>query len=177
MGKKYFYLLGISLLIQSCFSIKPQVSKTGANLWEEFYISPKETQYFIKPLSFENKEESIKIDFTIRNNSDSIIVNYSISSRQKPVDPAFISIANNMQAVQLNSRLTINTSVNRNSNSLRQTSKMALSEISTLLKNNNWSVNIDSGGKISKYNATSSTIKKISILKERLLPQFENEDN
>lgn len=175
MKKKYIYLLGISLLVQSCFSIKPQVSKTGANIWEEFYVSPKETQYFIKPLTFENKEEAIRIDFTFRSHSDSVTVNYSISSKQKPVVPKAIAIANDAQTVWLRSNLTLNTSVNRSSSSLRRTSKIALSEIKALLGASNWSVNTENG-KISKFDATSATFKKISILRERLLPQLANDD-
>ena len=101
MYMRYLSMVVLSIFVTSCFSIKPQVSKTGSNLWEDFFVSPGVMQYFIKPLSFYNNDRSIEIDFTFRNISDSVTVNYSIYSKTASTQPETVLISNGLTTVSI----------------------------------------------------------------------------
>lgn len=86
---KLIFIPIVFLLLQSCFSVKPGVKKSGKKLYETFYIGEEGMQYFIKPILLSNKEddEELKIDFTFRYKDiirDSAIVNFSVYSNVKP---------------------------------------------------------------------------------------------
>jgi len=158
----------VSVVLGSCFSIKPQASKTGKHLWEDFYVSPEVMQYFIKPLSFKNDDLNIDIDtdFTFRNVSDSVTVNYSIYSKTDYIKPNVVTIANELTQVSVNSPKTIVSENVQKKHKLRQTGKISLNEFTELTKNNIWTITIlNENLKTIAYSSqkTRENIEKINI--------------
>ena len=73
-------LLMISTTLSSCLKIHAVKAKRGRN-YESFLKPGGQMQYFIFPLEFKNKEETVTIDFTLRSEftSDSLVaVNFSV---------------------------------------------------------------------------------------------------
>ncbi len=174
MGKKFQTAVFMSLILASCFSIKPQVSKTGKNLWEDFFVSPGVMQYFIKPLEFKNKEGNIDIDFTFRNDSDSVTVNYSIYSDQVYTKPEMVIISNELITINIFSPKTLISEMIQKKYKLRQTGKISLAEFKTLIKNNFWTVNLQNGNKKDQYFASQKTKEKIKSIDEHLMIMLDN---
>src|SRR5690606_7037547 len=74
------------LLLSSCFSVKPGTSRSARNLYQNFFIGEEGSQYFIKPIAFENDEkEKLQLDITFRYKDevkDSATVNFSIVTKE-----------------------------------------------------------------------------------------------
>lgn len=169
---KFLSAVYVSVLLASCFSIKPQASKTGKHLWEDFYVSPGVMQYFIKPLVFKNNDRNIDIDFTFRNISDSVTVNYSIYSKADYIEPNTIIISNELTKVSAIYPKTIVSEHIQKRHKLRQTGKISLSEFKTLTKNNVWTISIERGTNKVQYFASQKTKKNIEIIERNLMIQL-----
>ncbi len=169
MRLKLIITVCISLLLASCFSIKPQVSKTGKNLWEDFFVSPGVMQYFIKPLSFNNKEYNLDIDFTFRNVSDSVIVNYSIYSNSDNINPDNVFISNVFTTINICCPKTLISENIHKKHKLRQTGKVSLNEFKELTKSNEWTISMQHGNYKVQYFASQKTKKHIGIIDENLM--------
>jgi len=166
---KFISIVCLSLLLTSCFSIKPQVSKTGKNLWEDFYVSPGVMQYFIKPLLFKNDERNLDIDFTFRNVSDSVTVNYSIYSDLKFAHPDSMIISNELTAVNICFPKTIISEYVHKKHKLRQTGKISFAEFKSLTKNNLWTITLRNGNKKDQFFASQRTKDKLEKLELNLI--------
>lgn len=160
------------VLFVSCFSIKPQVTKTGKNLWEDFLVAPGVMQYFIKPLTFVSNDRSIEIDFTFRNISDSVTFNYSIYSNSSYIEPNAIIISNELMQTSAISPNTIFSEHIQKKYKLRQTGKISLSEFKILTKNNIWTISVANDIMNDQYFATQKTNKKIEIINSNLMLQL-----
>ncbi len=74
----------VVLLLVGCSPLRTSVSKGPSKLFETFYLGGKGTQYFVKPLIFEDKEDNeISVDFTFVYNDkiqaeDSVTLNFSV---------------------------------------------------------------------------------------------------
>ncbi len=77
-------LLFVVLFLVGCSPLRTPVKKGSSKLFETFYLGEKGTQYFVKPLLFENKEgDKMSVDFTFLYNEkiqtkDSVTLNFSI---------------------------------------------------------------------------------------------------
>jgi hypothetical protein len=169
---KFIIFIFIPLLFASCFSIKPQVTKTGSNLWEDFFVSPGVMQYFIKPLSFHNKEQNLDIDFTFRNVSDSVTVNFSVFSNQKINKLDSLIISNELTTISIcNPKTLISEYVNKK-HKLRQTGKISLNKFKALTKNNNWTITTQHGNLKDQYFLTQKTKNNIEKIDNNLMIQL-----
>ncbi len=162
-----FYLF-IILLFNSCFSIKPATTKTGKNLWEEFFVSPGVIQYFVKPLSFQNNNDLFLFDFTFRNRSDSVTVNFTMENPKSITSPDQIYFLTNNDSVRISS---IQTLLNEKSNDkfkLRKTGKISFVEFKQMMTQDKWvvSLTIDSANKM--YYPTNKTTRHLQVLKRNL---------
>lgn len=164
----------LSMLFISCFSIKPQISKTGVNLWEEFYVSPGVIQYFIKPLPFKSQNRNIDIDFTFRNVSDSVTVNYSIFSELTYFHPDTVIISNGLKTVQICSSITLVSEIDQKKYKLRQSGKISLAELKILSRNNNWAITLKNNHELDCFFGSNKTKDKIKSINDNLVNQINN---
>jgi len=77
------FLLTFLVVLQGCFSVKPQASQAGNPLYESFFLEGGVMQYFIKPLEFEGKNEELQLDVTLRDTKaakSEATLNFSIFS-------------------------------------------------------------------------------------------------
>lgn len=164
MKTKILLCLLYIFLLNSCFSIKPGTTKSGKNLWEEFFVSPGVMQYFIKPLLFKCGARQFIPDFTFRNGGDSITVNFSITDTQNILVPSKICFINSIDTVKLNSVKTLLFNKTNKKLKLRMTGKIAHVEFSGLIKDNNWVITQSDSLLIRNYypsDRTKASLKKI----------------
>lgn len=174
MGIRTLCIVLVSILFISCFSIKPQVSKTGVNLWEEFYVSPGVMQYFIKPLQFKSQNRNIEMDFTFRNVSDSVTVNYSIFSELTYFYPDTLTISNGLKAVHICSSITLVSEIDQKKYKLRQSGKISLAELKILTKDNNWAITLQNNHEMDQLFGSNKTKDKIKSVNDNLVNQMNN---
>jgi hypothetical protein len=164
MKTKILLCLLYILLLNSCFSIKPGTTKSGKNLWEEFFVSPGVMQYFIKPLLFQCNDRQFIPDFTFRNSGDSVTVNFSITDTQNILVPSKICFINSNDTVKLNSVKTLLFNKTNKKLKLRMTGKISNVEFSGLIKDNNWVITQSDSLSIRNYlpsDRTKTSLKKI----------------
>ena len=166
---RFLFVVCFSFLLVSCFSIKPQVTKTAGNSWEEFYVSSGVMQYFIKPLSFNNQKQKIDIDFTFRNVSDSVIINYSIFSDKGYTKPEIVFISNELTSIKISNQKTIFSEIIKEQFKIRQTGKISLAEFKTLTQNNIWKISVQNQHEMNRFYGSNKTKKKINAINEILL--------
>jgi hypothetical protein len=138
--KNISILIVIASLLPSCFSIKPGVTKTGKNLWEEFYVSQGVSQYFIKPLLFKNEAGHFLVDFTFRNTSDSVTVNFTIKGVNLPSQRETIFFCSSVDTIHIGKAQTIFRSAGKNGIDSRESSKIEFSEFIRLIKCDHWNI-------------------------------------
>jgi len=168
MRKIYLYVISCTIILTSCFSIKPGVTKTGKNLWEEFFVSAGVMQYFIKPLTFNNKAARFDIDFTFRNNTDSVTVNYSIFSVQSISTTNRIFLTNKHDTVMIIPTKTFLLESFNQKNKIRQSGKILYSDLKDLTKNETWVITIENEDDKSEFIGLPKTKKKIKLINEEL---------
>lgn len=170
---KILSIFFLAFLCHSCFSIKPTSTKTGKKYFETFFVGEDGTQYFIKPLSFINKEkkEELFVDFTFRYKDtvkDSVIVNLSIEGPQiyKNIDSLSISnIDHKITAKDIN--LLFNEKTDESFKS-RFSTKIPLIEIKELSENSKWSFTMFQEIKSTEYKSTNSTENALTVLKDKI---------
>ncbi|MDP3914233.1 MAG: hypothetical protein Q8R96_10910 [Bacteroidota bacterium] len=167
-----FYLF-IILLFSSCFSIKPATTKTGKNLWEEFFVSPGVIQYFIKPLAFQHNDDLFEVDFTFRNGSDSVTVNFTLEEQNNIISPDQIYFLTNKDSVRISSIQTLLNAKSNDKFKLRKTGKISFVEFKQMLSKDKWVVTLLIGSATKKYSPTSKTIRHLQILKNNLFVTIE----
>lgn len=160
--------LFIVLLFNSCFSIKPATTKTGKNLWEEFFVSPGVIQYFIKPLSFQNNEDLFKVDFTFRNGSDSVTVNFTLEEQNSITSPDRIYFLTNNDSVKIRSTQTLLNEKSSKKFKLRKTGKISFVEFKQMLAEDKWIVSLLLDSETKKYYPTNKTTRHLQLLKNNL---------
>jgi hypothetical protein len=167
-----FYLF-ILLLFNSCFSIKPATTKTGNNLWEEFFVSPGVIQYFINPLSFQNNEDLFKVDFTFRNGSDSVTVNFTLEEQKTITSPDRIYFFANNDSVQIRSTQTLLKEKSKKKFKLRKTGKISFVEFKQMMTQDKWIVSLSNNSATKKYYPTNKTTKHLQVLKMNLVNELQ----
>ena len=165
--------LFIVLLLNSCFSVKPATTKTGKNLWEEFFLSPGVIQYFIKPLSFQNNEDLFQVDFTFRNGSDSVTVNFTLEEQNAITSPDQIYFFTNNDSVRISSTQTLLKEKSKKKFKLRQTGKISYLELKQMMADDNWVVSLSNNLETKKYYPTNKTTRYLQVLKNNLFGTIE----
>jgi len=170
---KLSFIILLSLLFYGCLSVKPGASKSGKKYFETFYVGEEGTQYFIKPLLFENSEsdKNLLLDIAFRYKKvikDSAIVNFSIKSPilYKSIDSLVISNGN----VEIRNN-KIEHLFNEKTNKeflCRFTTKISLDKINKIFNNDEWEFAIFEKNQMDKYKPHKKTEKAINILRDRL---------
>lgn len=171
------YFLSFLIFTTSCLSLKPTSVKSGKNLFETFYIGEDGTQYFIKPLTFINKQnkEDLQIDFTFRHKDkikDSVIVNFSIIGSNIIKNTDSISFYSKTDAIKTNNvKLLFNEKRNKSFVS-RFTTKILFIDFINMFKNDTWEIVLYDNENNSFYLPERKTKKRIKKLQEKLFIIF-----
>lgn len=160
-----------SLLLVGCMSVKPGSTKSGKQYFETFYVGVEGTQYFIKPLLFENDEANkvLALDITFRYKDeirDSAIVNFSIKSLEiyKSVDS--LKITNSLMDIKSdNIDLLFNEKFSKGFVS-RFTTKVPLDKMKKIFDNDEWELTIHNAAKSNTYKPHRKTQKAVNFLRE-----------
>ena len=170
---RIFLFTIIIVFLSSCLSVKPGGIKSGSSLFETFYVGEGGTQYFVKPLEFENSEGDAKIiiDFSFRHYEDSrkdtVITNYSLLDDQiiRKVESFKIENTATKSSFRNNSLL-----FNEKSKEIfksRFTSHIMLSELKGLFDNEDWKIEIAVAGAKLHYFPSGKSRK--------IIPELQNE--
>ncbi len=160
----YFYILSlIAFLTVGCNPMRSSIKKGSAKLVETFYLGEKGTQYFVKPLYFENDNKiKMSVDFTFIYNekinpTDSAIVNFSVflAKTKKSEKPTFIleMDGKKAEAKQI-------TKLFQDAGQIRYSTKISLNDVKTFLGADTKSIFF--GKKYLPKNATLRKLKKIN---------------
>jgi len=162
-----------TLLLGGCMSVKPGSTKSGKHYFETFYVGAEGTQYFIRPLLFENHEASnvLALDITFRYKDeirDSAVINFSIKSLEifKSVDS--LKITNSLMDIKSdNIDLLFNEKFNKGFVS-RFTTKVPLDKMKNIFDNDEWELIIYNTTKSNTYEPHRKTQKAVNSLRENV---------
>ncbi len=162
----YFYTLSlIAFLIASCNPMRSSIKKGSSKLFETFYLGEKGTQYFVKPLYFENDKDKFSVDFTFIYNdkinpTDSATVNFSVflPKNKKKEIPAFI-----LQIEGKQKRSGVVKKLFQDVNQIRYSTKISVNDMKTFFEADNKSIFF---GK--KYLPKKATLRKIEKLRQEI---------
>lgn len=170
-----FGLLMLSLT--SCMGFKSSAStSSGKNLYETFFVGNDGTQYFIKPLSFTDKDKNrLTLDLTFRYKNqikDSCIVNASFfdNAVHKSMDSVIVS--NESVRVKLMDVKHLFSERSGNKVNSRFSTKGSLIEVSKLFENANWKATIYFETKQIDYFPPQQTKRKIDKLRYGIFMLF-----
>ena len=157
------------LFLTSCSIVKFNVGNKKKSIYETFFISNNNTQYFIYPLVFKSYNEKIELDFTFRDfsiKSDSAICNFSIKGFEiiKSIDSLYIDNEKNSINITFPEKIFIEK--NKKTFQSRFTSKIKLTELIDIFKYPNWQISIFSNDKKRNYLSSKKTNKKIIFINE-----------
>ena len=165
-------MLSIVILSVGCLSIKPSTTKSGKKLFETFYVGEEGTQYFIKPLLFEDQEnkEKVFLDITFRYKNeikDSAIVNLTIEGPYiyKTIRQISFNGANDIDSRQIE---LIYNEKNKNEFISRFSTNIALKDIESWFNNDDWSLTLYSNNRTINAKPSKKTVKSIHTLHENV---------
>lgn len=173
---KFLSCAFLALSLCGCFSVKPSTSKSGKNLFETFFVGEEGTQYFIKPLFFENKlGGEAQLDFTFRYRDqvkDSCIINISFINDDLMKSADSLIIETDSDSVMLKNFGLLYSQRKGKQHLFRLTSKAILADLAKLFSNEKWSLKLHINGTITEYYAISKTEKSISKLNYQIFSLF-----
>lgn len=160
------------LILDGCSPIKTNATKSGKNYFETFYVGTDGTQYFIKPLLFEDDHKGkLLVDIAFRYKDeikDSATINFSIKSPEMYKTIGSLVISNNTKRIKSDDvELLFNEKSKKNFVS-RFTTKIPLSELDQLFENNEWSLELGYQDQNIEYKPRKKTKKVIETLKSKL---------
>lgn len=162
-----FCLLLSAVIITSCFTVRPAAVKTNKKLFETFFLGDQGTQYFIKPLMFQDEfDNTLELDITFRyfnKISDSATINFSIYNREHVKDIDSITMNNKDYSIVATDVNYLYSERSKQFFKSRFSTKVGLSDLIPLFSNNTWSITSDKTG-YSQFLATKSTKQKIGRL-------------
>ena len=173
--KKYYLILFCFISLASCVSVKPTSSKSAKNLYETFFTGEEGTQYFIKPLKFENNsKELLYLDVTFKHKKvikDSATVNFSILNNNAFNDIDSLIIGNDKKATTIkNINFLFSEKTNKGYKS-RFSGKLPLQQIQTLFTNSNWKLTLYKENN-TKFTASKKSKKSIDKLNLNIFSIF-----
>jgi len=160
----------IIFIASGCFSVKPSTTKSGKNLYETFFVGEEGTQYFIKPIAFENsdKTESLLLDLTFRYKNeikDSTVLNFTLEGPDIYKNFDAVSIANpELLAAAQNLELLFN-ETDKGRYISRFTAKISLADTHKLFQDNNWTLTLSSSDLSREYVPNKKNLKVIHTLR------------
>lgn len=162
-----FCILLFAVIVTSCFTVRPAAVKTNKKLFETFFLGDQGTQYFIKPLIFQDDFKNyLELDITFRYLDkilDSAIINFSIYSREHIKALDSITINNKGYSVVARDVNYLYSERSKQFFKSRFSTKVGLSDLIPLFSNNAWSITPNKTG-YSQFFAPKSTKTKIDRL-------------
>jgi hypothetical protein len=162
-----------AIFLNGCLSVKPTTTKSGKKFYDTFYVGEDGTQYFVKPISLENKmhQEQLTVDFTFRYKDqikDSATVNFSINSIEiyKQIDSLHLQ-NRNIETKNSQIKLLFNESQRKKFIS-RYSLKISLKELKEIFDNDEWVITLHSSNKSIEYGIKQSSKKAINTIKDRV---------
>ncbi len=170
-------LFFVLILFSSCLALKPGAVKSGSNLFESFFVGEFGTQYFIKPLLFEDKKSSsdLQIDFTFRykNKIDgNSTVNFGITDNQLFKSIKRLHFTNGNSSFECSNIKFLFNEKKGNSFYSRFTTEIELEKLKQLFSSTNWEINIEQNNLNRIFVLNKQTTKSIERLNENLFILF-----
>jgi hypothetical protein len=167
--------LVILLFLVGCTSVKPTTSKGGKRYFETFFVGDEGTQYFIKPISFQDEDpsEDLFFDFTFRYKNeikDSAIVNLSIVGPvlYKSLNGLKLSNGNaTFETGNKNIKLLFNEK-NKKGFLSRFSTKVSLKSLKQLFESEDWLLVLYHQDEEKRFEPPNQTKKAINTLKENV---------
>jgi hypothetical protein len=170
----FHFLLVIFLFLTSCTSVKPATTKGGMKFFETFFVGNEGTQYFIKPMAFQNEDKNtnLQIDFTFRYKDkvrDTAIVNFSIFSTTiyKSVDGLTLSNGKTGGVFLERAELVFNEKTKKGFVS-RFSTRLPLKSLKQTFDQDNWIISVHQKEQLVKFFPEKKTKKKINTLRENV---------
>ena len=174
IGKRNIFIITVAMLIfSSCMGIKLGAEKSGAILYETFFVGSEGTQYFIKPLRFVGTEnDELLADFTFRYKDrikDSVTCNFSIISNEKlkKVDEVLF-VGKNVSVKCENILLLFNEKKGDQFKS-RFSGQLLFADFIKLFNTGNFRIDVDNKA----YKISSKTQKSVEKLKGKIFVLFD----
>lgn len=163
----------ILLVFNSCFSVKPQSTKSGRNLYETFYVGEEGSQYFIKPLKFDDlsNKTHLFVDFTFRYKDqvkDSATVNFSIFSEAAVRELKSVIFLNKEIEEETNKVNLIFFQKKKEFVESRYTVRLPLKRIIRLFAENDFKIKVINATKEYQFEASSGTKKDLGKIKDNV---------
>ncbi len=159
-----------AVLLISCHSIKPKgANRSGKKLFENFYLGEKGTQYFIKPLEFENDSEVLFIDFTVREKEKMVSLNFSIVAVSLIKEITLFSIQNSSVKANLVNYKKLYSERKKELFESRFSAEVSIEELKELFNEANWEINVN---QFAPFKASKPTQKSIIQLKDHIFSLF-----
>lgn len=170
---KCLYLSSIILLV-SCFAVKPTTSKYGGKHYETFFVGDEGTQYFIKPISFENRQSNEKLicDITFRYNTqliDSAVINFSVVGPKIYKSMDMLLISSGSGTVKSDDVRYLFSEPSGDGYSSRFSSKIAMTDLFPVINTESWHTEILHKEVKTAFMPVSKTLKVQKELHDRLL--------
>lgn len=164
---RLFYFLLLTVILTSCFSVRPAAVKTNKKLFETFFLGDQGTQYFIKPLSFkDNSNNYLEMDITFRylnKIQDSATINFSIYNKALIQAIDSLSIGNHSYSVTTKEIKYLFSERSKNFYKTRFSTKISLLDLKHLFSYSDWKISHYAAQEFN-YNTPSSVSKKIDRL-------------
>jgi len=171
--KNVFIMIAAILIFSSCMGAKSGARKSGASLYETFFVGDEGTLYFIKPLSFTGAgNDELLADFTFRYKDqikDSVTFNFSIISNEKlKMINEVLFIAENISLKGENTTLLFNDKKGNQFIS-RFSGQLLFADFINVFNTGNFNVEVDN----KVYKMPSKTQQSVKKLKEKVFVLFD----
>ena len=174
--KKYYLLFFCFIFLISCVSVKPTSSKSAKNLYETFFTGEEGTQYFIKPLKFENNsKELLYLDVTFKHRKvikDSATVNFSVLNNNAFNAIDSLTIANDKTVKTIKDINFLFSEKTNKGYKSRFSGKFPLQQVQSLFINPNWTLILYKEGNKTEFKASKRSRKSIGKLDSDIFSIF-----
>jgi len=170
------FVIGTVIVLSGCLGVKNSTRSSGKNLFETFFVGNDGTQYFIKPLIFnDGNNNQLKLDVTFRYKDaikDSALVNISFINTNIYHTIDSLKISNDSATVVFrNFKYLFAERIQKKMNS-RFSTTGTLVDIYKLFKKNNWSMIVYQQKGCGIYYSPNETRKKIDKLRYGIFMLF-----
>ena len=170
------FFIGAIVLFSGCLGVKNSTGNSAKNLFETFYVGNDGTQYFIKPLNFnDDNKNQLKLDVTFRYKDrvkDSALVNISFINDELFRNVDSLKLSNDSVSVVFNNfKYLFAERIQKKFNS-RFSTKSSLVEMTKLFDKNNWNIIVYRQNKYDKYYSPNETKNRINKLKYGIFMLF-----
>lgn len=173
-ARKCFFLI-LFCFFESCISIKPAANNYGPAFYESFFLEKGVEKTYIKPLIFNSKENSLFIDFTLQNDMDTCVANFSIIGPIKLDKPDSVFISNGQTSVKLFKVEKLYAESIKTKHKIRYTSKLQVADFFSLLENSVWNIGYYKDSVAEWFELKKRGIQKLKKMKPGIYDCFKSD--